>query len=128
MMVVLTCIFLIASIFGIVNAARIIQSVNWLVLLRSQEHSLKIFPQIIVLIPALEEQFVIIETINRLRNLNYFGRFLSVIITTEKECKLKGQKSTGDIVKAEISSAENIIHLHYPHKDGVKADQLNWAL
>lgn len=93
--------------------------------------------KILIIIPCLREQSIIKETIDYFLNLiKNKDNVELIIVTTEKEkyeqflTKQEKKKTTFDVVNEYIS--ENKINkvklLHYPHKDGIMADQLNYVL
>lgn len=93
--------------------------------------------KILIIIPCLREQNIIKETIDYFLNLiNDKDNIELIIVTTEKEKyeqlldKQKRNKTTLDVVNEYIS--ENKINkvklFHYPHKDGIMADQLNYVM
>lgn len=84
---------------------------------------------IIVVIPVLREQNIIEDTVRYFNSLNYPTLKL-VIVTTEKEFSspiVDNSYTTIDIVKKLISQY-NLHWIHYPFTDGMKADQVNYAV
>lgn len=83
----------------------------------------------LIFLPVLKEEEVLEETIS------YFLEFVGtddriIVITTERERKSLDQKSDTDTIKLadSLKSKYRFVHLHYPEKEGVKSDQLNWAV
>ena len=86
--------------------------------------------KVIIVIPCLYEQSIIIDTINYFLNLiSDLPNIELVIVTTEKEKKNKF-KTTKEIVSNYIknNNITQIKHYHYPEKEGIMADQLNYVL
>ena len=80
-------------------------------------------PTVIVVIPALLEQHIIAETVS------YFSAFRSiqiVIVTTEREEKLWVLPSTAEVL-AGLAPAFSFVRVHFPYRQGTKADQLNYV-
>lgn len=77
-----------------------------------------------LLIPVYEEAAVIKSSVE------HFGKFVQYLgvqvyyITTEKE----GINGATVAVLRELSKFYSFTWLHYPQKEGIKADQLNWAM
>ncbi len=90
------------------------------------------FPHILINIPLLREQKIIRETLDFWSNINYPKNKLKInLITTNKEGKSKD--STYFLLKnllnmKKYSKLKIFNHIHYPHKLGRKASQLNFAL
>lgn len=93
--------------------------------------------KILIIIPCLREQSIIKETMDYFLNLiNDKDNIELIIVTTEKEkyeqflTEQENNKTTFDVVNEYIS--ENKINkiklLHYPYKDGMMADQLNYVI
>ena len=93
--------------------------------------------KILIIISCLREQSIIKETIDYFLNLiNDKDNIELIIVTTEKEKyeqilnKQEKNKTTFDVVNEYIS--ENNINrvklFHYPYKDGIMADQLNYVM
>ncbi len=92
----------------------------------------------IILVPVLREQKIIDETFKFLSSLNYsLDKLKIIIITTQREIleiKNENYLSTIDIVKIKIPilneklNKKVFFHIHYPYNQGVKSDQLNYAL
>ena len=77
------------------------------------------------MIPCLNEQRTIVDTIDYFKNIIYDNMPI-VLVTSQKE---KKKPTTNDIIKKEIlNKYENIFSIDYPHKNGIMADQLNYAL
>lgn len=92
--------------------------------------------KIIIVIPCLREQTIIENTIDYFLNLiKHFKNIELVIVTTEKEeyerkINQNMGATTSEIVREYIknNNPHKLIHLHYPKKDGIMADQLNYVL
>ena len=101
-------------------------------------HDTKNSVKFIILVPVLREQKIISETFNFLSSLNYsLGKLKIVIITTQREIlevKNKNYSSTIDIVKKMVPilnkkfNKKVFFHIHYPYNQGIKSNQLNYAL
>ena len=119
----------------------IIIIINFLLLMYSFFHAVRYFvftknrkkiktiiqkkANIIIVIPCLYEQNTIVDTINYFKNIIY-DTIPIVLITSQKE---KKKPTTNDIIKKEIiNKYKNIFLIDYPHKNGIMADQLNYAL
>lgn len=95
-----------------------------------------IYPNIYVLLPALEEQKILYETMEWFSNLAYDGTIKFYIITTEKENYLYDKnnitkKTTSTLVneyKNKFDKFKIFEHLHYPNINGNKSSQLNFAI
>ena len=80
---------------------------------------------IIIVIPCLYEQNTIVDTIDYFKNIIY-DTIPILLVTSQKE---KKKPTTNDIIKKEIiNKYKNIFLIDYPHKNGIMADQLNYAL
>ena len=93
--------------------------------------------KILIIIPCLREQSIIKETIDYFLNLiKDKDNIELIIVTTEKEKheqllnKQRKNKTTFDVVNEYISENKtNKVKLfHYPYKDGIMADQLNYVM
>lgn len=86
--------------------------------------------KIIILIPCLEEQKIIKDTIKHFdKIINNNPNFSINLITTEKEIKKDNNDTTYEYIKKNIIGKYNNINLiHYPYKEGYMADQLNYAI
>ena len=93
--------------------------------------------KILIIIPCLREQSIIKGTIDYFLNLiNDKDNIELIIVTTEKEKyeqilnKQERNKTTFEVVNEYLS--ENNINrvklFHYPYKDGIMADQLNYVM
>ena len=93
--------------------------------------------KILIIIPCLREQSIIKETIDYFLNLiNDKDNIELIIVTTEKEKyeqilnNQERNKTTFEVVQEYLS--ENNINrvklFHYPYKDGIMADQLNYVM
>ena len=85
---------------------------------------------LIILIPCLNEQKVIKETIQHFNKIiNSSFRIPIFLITTEKEKNVMNKKTTKEIIENDIIPYCNNVNLiHYPYKNGNMADQLNYAI
>ena len=95
----------------------------------------------IILLPVLREEKIIKNTLTYLSSFKYkLDKLKIIIITHQKELatdstnkKKKGQ-NTIDIVKETIPELNRklkrnvFLHYHYPYSEGIKSDQLNYAL
>ena len=129
-------------ILGMINAFRVYVSVKFLkeknvALQRSQTDNDGNWPVIIIMIPALREGETIRRTIQTFARIHYPKIKLKVVVvTTEREFEgnFNQNKNTITIAKKQIddlnsSNQYESFHLiHYPYKQGVKADQLNYAI
>lgn len=80
---------------------------------------------IIIVIPCLYEQNTIVDTIDYFKNIIY-DTIPILLVTSQKE---KKKPTTNDIIKKEIiNKYKNIFLIDYPHKNGIMANQLNYAL
>ena len=86
--------------------------------------------KIIILIPCLEEQKIIKDTITHFdKIINNNPNISIILITTEKEIKKDDKDTTYEYIKKNIIGKYNNIDLiHYPYKKGYMADQLNYAI
>lgn len=87
----------------------------------------------VICIPALYEQDIIIETLDRMLALDYPKDLVDIyVVTTSKEVKQKELSTTNDVVKKYRSSLNGVdrVRLHvlnYPKTDGRMAHQINFA-
>ena len=84
----------------------------------------------IILSPVLHEEKTILKYLEQLEKLDYDSkRYTIYIITTEKEYLDGRQENTITILNRYLkqSEAKNTHVIHYPKKDGFKAEQLNYA-
>lgn len=86
--------------------------------------------KIIILIPCLEEQKIIKDTVKHFDKIINNNPNISInLITTEKEIKKDNNDTTYEYIKKNIIGKYNNINLiHYPYKEGYMADQLNYAI
>lgn len=94
------------------------------------------YPDIFLLVPLLRESDVLDGMFSWLSELRYPAEKLKIVlITTEREYET-GRVATSDTV-AEVQSRvrdlmalgnQKFLHLHYPYTQGVKSNQLNFAL
>lgn len=93
--------------------------------------------KILIIIPCLREQSIITETIDYFLNLiNDKDNIELIIVTTEKEkyeqflTNQEKKETTFDVVNEYISKnkIDKVKLLHYPYKNGIMADQLNYAM
>lgn len=93
--------------------------------------------KILIIIPCLREQTVIKDTIDYFLNLiNDKDNVELIIVTTEKEkyeqllCKQENTDTTFDVVNQYINENKitKVKLFHYPYKDGIMADQLNYVM
>lgn len=93
----------------------------------------------IILIPVLREQKIIKQTLDFFSSLNYdFSKVKIVTITSEREAIERGEnkkdKLTKEIIETEIKklnykfNKKVFVNIHYPFSQGVKSDQLNYAI
>lgn len=105
------------------------------------ESNNKDFANFIILIPVLREQKVIKETLALFSSLNYnLNKLKVVVVTTQREITEMNfhrdqlMPSTIEITKNNIVLLNKKLgkkvfyHIHYPYNQGVKSDQLNYAL
>ena len=92
-------------------------------------------PDVFVLIPVLREAKIIGNSLENFSRLKYPADKLNiVVVTTEKEHETFSEPDTPEVVKTKITllnkrlEREAFLHIHYPNKDGVKSDQLNYAI
>lgn len=85
---------------------------------------------LIILIPCLNEQKVIKNTIQHFNKIiNPYFSIPIFLITTEKENSDMNTKTTKEIIETDIIPYYNNVSLiHYPYKNGNMADQLNYAI
>ncbi len=138
-------IFLVSAItifFGVVNAVRLHTSVRHLKRQRARFEREQIdessgWPNIIILIPVLREGMVVKQALQSFSRLRYPKTKLKiVVVTTEREFEgsFDDKKNTIAIARNKINELnagnqyESFLHIHYPHRQGVKADQLNYAV
>lgn len=144
-MLIINYVFVLAIItilLGAVNAFRVHASVKFLkkqnaVLHCSQVDDINNWPVIIIMIPVLREGEIIRRTIQTFVRINYPKIKLKVVVvTTEREFEgdFDKNKNTITIAKKQIddlnsANQQELFHLiHYPYQQGVKADQLNYAI
>lgn len=86
--------------------------------------------KIIILIPCLEEQKIIKDTVKHFDKIINNNPNISInLITTEKEIKKDNNDTTYEYIKKNIIGKYNNINLiHYPYKEGYMAEQLNYAI
>ncbi|MFJ7734162.1 glycosyltransferase [Lysinibacillus sp. NPDC097231] len=98
----------------------------------SKIKELKMLPNIYILIPVLQEQDVICDTIDHILKMPYAGKKEILIITTEREIheSKDWEGSTPAIVKQCVNNNLylDVKLLHYPNIKGGKSDQLNFGL
>jgi len=86
-------------------------------------------PDIIVVVPVLNEKRNIEKTIKYMFSFDYPQDKLNfLIITTEKEKIQKKKYDTIDIVNEISNIYKKVKWLHYPYTTGCKSDQLNFAI
>ncbi len=94
------------------------------------------FPNLFIVIPALREAKILKETLLNFSRLRYPAEKLKiVIVTTEREFE-HGHifPNSIEVVRGEIPKLnedlgrELFLHIHYPFSNGVKSDQLNYAI
>lgn len=97
--------------------------------------------EFILLLPVLSEEKVIKNTLKYLSSFKYkLDRLKIIIITHQKELaidntnKKRKNQNTIDSVKETIPELNRklkknvFLHYHYPYSEGIKSDQLNYAL
>lgn len=93
--------------------------------------------KILIIIPCLREQSIIKETIDYFLDLiKDRDNIELIIVTTEKEkyeqllTKSERNKTTFDVVNEYINKNKinKVKLLHYPYKEGIMADQLNYVM
>ncbi|MBE9003393.1 glycosyltransferase [Nostoc sp. LEGE 12447] len=82
--------------------------------------------KLVLIIPVLEEENVVERTIQHFKNILNKEIILKIIfVTTEKEGSPE-ENATFQKINPHVN--ENIFIEHYPHKDGNKADQINYVV
>lgn len=95
-----------------------------------------LLPNLVVVIPVLGEAKVLREALLNFSRLQYPPEKLKiVVVTTEKEFEHDCVSPNSiEVVREEIPrinknlGREIFLHIHYPLNDGVKSDQLNYAI
>src|SRR5438477_7990019 len=77
-----------------------------------------------LLIPVYKEAAVVKSCIEYFEKIAHYPGVQVYYITTEKE----GMDGATIVVLRELAKYYSFSWLHYPQKDGMKADQLNWAM
>lgn len=128
---ILAIIFsLLIFIRSLQNGVNLRKSIKWLTLISRANQ--KAITKFIVCIPVLNEQDTIVHTVKNFFDQKYPKNLIDIyIVTTEKEERVKGELSTGDIVRAYRDSLDGQdkrrLHIvHYPHKNGVMSHQINY--
>lgn len=105
-----------------------------------KDNKIKTKSKIIVVIPCLREQSIIKETMDYfLKIITPYDNIELVIVTTEKEKyeqslinskELLAYKTTSEIVNDYIrkNNFKKIKHFHYPKREGMMSDQLNYVI
>ncbi len=120
-------ISIVLVLLGLLNAYKLATSLKWLQKLLQQPRNNSV--DFVLLFPVLEEQTKIADAITFLAKVEYPLKHLRIVfVTTAKEGVKSGKSTTAEVVTRLIENHKHIEHLHYPHKKGVKADQLNWAI
>lgn len=130
--------FSLTIFMGLLNSFKIIYSISYIkrqykfLTNRGPSHR----PCIFILMPVLRESKVIENSLENLSELNYpKEKVRIVVITTEREYEavLPGL-NTIELAKTKTESLnkklgrELFLNIHYPHRIGIKSDQLNYAL
>lgn len=87
-------------------------------------------PRFFIVIPVLREAAILPATVACFQAVARGHRATVVIVTTAREAAEAGQhEAAGDTVAVarELAREGKCAHVHYPGRDGVKADQLNYA-
>lgn len=117
--ITLNIVLLIYTLFHIVRYSIFIKKS------KHRKKTLKQTTNIIIVIPCLNEQNTIVDTIDYFKNIIY-DTMPIVLVTSQKE---KKKPTTNDIIKKDIiHKYKNIFLIDYPYKNGIMADQLNYAL
>ncbi|RQQ44464.1 glycosyltransferase [Burkholderia stagnalis] len=84
----------------------------------------------LVLIPMLRETSNIESAVNHFNAFTRIADVQVVVITTERERVGTTVTSNTDTIAmaARLASAGRCLHIHYPHQEGLKGDQLNYAM
>src|SRR3989344_1468470 len=125
---------------GLFNSAKIIYSTSCLnkqrkLLIHNNGYRIS-HPNIFLIIPVLRESSVIENTLDSFSKLEYpKDKLKIVVVTTEREYEVpQSGLNTIEVVKRKIESLNNklasqiFLTIHYPHKRGVKSDQINYAI
>ena len=87
------------------------------------------YPALLVMIPCLDEQGIICETLDYFRKVFPSDRCSVVVVTTAKERRSEDGFLTREIVDQYARSSGNpVLICDYPGENGYMADQLNYAL
>jgi hypothetical protein len=94
------------------------------------------FPNIILIVPVFREEKILKKALQNFSSLQYPSKKLKiVIVTTEREFEHgpiypnSVEKTRTEIpILNTMCGYEKFIHIHYPLKNGVKSDQLNYAI
>lgn len=126
--------FVVISIFFLVfisNISKIVFCHKWMLDEEKKMKKDKINSDIplFLIIPVLNEQRIIKETYYHFRNLVIdFDNVYTIFVTTEKE-KNSGKKTFDIIVDLlNVDVQQKMFVINYPHKSGVMAHQLNYAI
>jgi hypothetical protein len=86
-------------------------------------------PELVLLVPVLNEQDVIEESLRWFGGLTGELPWLSVIyVTTEREARSQARPSTRELIERRLPSLQRVHVVHYPYSYGVMAHQLNYAI
>lgn len=87
------------------------------------------YPILLVMIPCLDEQEIICETLDYFHEVFPSSRCSIVVVTTAKEQRPEGGFLTREVVDRYTRSGRNSVLIYdYPGEHGYMADQLNYAL
>ena len=85
-------------------------------------------PRVLIVLPVLREERVIEATLDHFFTLDYPPeKYTVVVVTTEKEREHDHRPNTIDVISGLKSKYPLLKTLHYPYRDGLKADQLNYV-
>ncbi|HZM82421.1 MAG TPA: hypothetical protein VFC19_42420 [Candidatus Limnocylindrales bacterium] len=85
-------------------------------------------PTMFVVIPVLRETAIIAETIAHMEQLADGHLAQVIVVTTERETAEPLPSGNTASMVAELAATGKLVHLHYPDLQGLKGDQVNFAV
>lgn len=86
-------------------------------------------PRLFLLVPVLDEQKLIDESLAWFGGLTRTHEWLSVVyVTTQRERSCGHAPTTGEMIRRRLGEFDRISLIHYPYRHGVMAHQLNYAV
>ena len=123
-------LWIICGFFGLVilaQATRILAAGCWLS--RDHETSTADLDNLVLVIPVMNEQAVILESVDWFKQLSERLPGLTVVyVTTSRETRISGCDTTQEILEKAVSDHPRIKLVNEPGHKGVMATQLNYAI